>query len=219
MKSNTGKLSAVNAPTPPERTWRYSGRVPANRSRQCDSAAHHMSGKPGSTVPVGYGSTSNVLPSRDRRGATLDARAVGLEVDPPRLVGDQTPIVVAQRLVGVEVDHRRGAAVGGHERGRIDRELTLLEVPVGPHRLVGGHAAIGLVDVEPIGQPEHRPQRGDPRSDRDHDLLDLDRAGARLHRAHGSGVVELKAGHLDPAGDLGARRPAPCRPARTSTRG
>src|SRR5919206_315810 len=116
MWSKTGKLSTVNAPTPPERTWRYFGRTPSKRPRQCDRAAHHMSGKPGSTVPV------------------------------------------------------------------------------------------GCADVERAREPEHLPQRADPRADRDDDLLDRHVAGARVHRRHGAAVVALEPGDRDAPHDLRAGR-------------
>ena len=36
--------------------------APVKRAMQCDRAAHQRSGNPGSTVPVGYGSSSNSWP-------------------------------------------------------------------------------------------------------------------------------------------------------------
>ena len=42
---------------------------------QCESAAHQRSGKPGSTLPVGYGSTSKLVTHGQGLGAALDRLA------------------------------------------------------------------------------------------------------------------------------------------------
>ena len=46
------EVVAVKAPTPPDLAVLYSGRQPSKRLIACESAAHHMSGKPGSTSVV-----------------------------------------------------------------------------------------------------------------------------------------------------------------------
>ena len=65
--------------------------------------------------------------------------------------------------------------VVGDELRRVELDLALLQVPVGPHRQVVGDRAVGLADVEPVREAEHRPQRRDPGADGDDDLLDRDR--------------------------------------------
>ena len=50
------------------------------------------------------------------------------------------------------------------------------------------------------------PQAGDPRADRDHDLLDGDLARARAHRGDGAAAVAREARDLHALGDLRARR-------------
>ena len=99
-----------------------------------------MSGKPGSTVPVGYGSTVKSGPTVSGDAPPWIALAVGLEVDAPGLVGDQRAVVGVQRRVRVDVQHGRRRAVGGHELRRVEVRLALLQVPVGPHRLVARDA-------------------------------------------------------------------------------
>jgi hypothetical protein len=113
-------------------------------------------------------------------------------------------VVVDQGLVAVDVDDCGWATIRRYERRRIDRDLTLLEVPVGPHRLVRGDTSVGLADVQAARQAEPLPDRCDPRADGDDDLLDLDRAGARLHRGHGVRAVEPEPRDLDAAEDLRA---------------
>ncbi len=120
---------------------------------QCDSAAHHMSGNDGSTLAVGYGSTLEVGADRQRRGAALHAVAVALVVDAPQLVGDQLAVVVVQRRVGVDVDHRRSGAVAAVEHLRVDRDLALLQVPVRPHVLAPVDVAGRRADVDRRGSP------------------------------------------------------------------
>jgi len=46
--------------------------------------------------------------------------AVGLEVDAPRVARDQPGLVIAQRLVRVDVEDRRGEPIVGREQRRID---------------------------------------------------------------------------------------------------
>ncbi len=105
-----------------------------------------------------------------------------------------------ERRVGVEVDHWGRAAVGGREEERIDRDLALLQVPVGPHGTVRHDLAARRPDVDRVGLTEERPEPGRPRARRDHDLLaDLDRAVARLDG--GDRVVAAEA----EARDLGVR--------------
>ena len=99
----------------------------------------------------------------------------------------------------------RGCPSAVTKSRRVDLDLALLEVPVGPHRHVPAHRAVGRVDVERRRQPEHLPDLGDPRADRDDDLLDRDVARARAHARHRPGAVELEAEHLDALGDPGAR--------------
>ncbi len=142
----------------------------------------------------------------DRRGAALDGVLVRLDVDAPRLVGDEAPAVVQQRRGAVDVQDRRRGARGRHEGGGIDVDLALLQVPGRPHRHVVGDGAVGLAHVEGVGLAEHLPQVGDPRADGDHDLLDLDRAPVCAHRGDGAGLVAVEADDLDARGDLGARR-------------
>ena len=56
-----------------------------------------------------------------------------LEVDAPLLVGDERAVVGVERRVAVHVQDRRQRAVGRDEHARVDVDLALLEVPVGPH--------------------------------------------------------------------------------------
>ena len=99
------------------------------------------------------------------------------------------------------MQHRRGVPVGGHEARRVDRDLALLQVPVGPHRPVAGDGPVRRGDVEPRRQAEHVPQLRDPRPDGDDHVLDGDRAAVGGHGRHGAGAVELEAGDLDARGD------------------
>ena len=77
------------------------------------------------------------------------------------------------------MQHRREAPVGGDELGRVDRHLTLLQIPVRPHRLVCRDTAVGLTNIEARRQAEQIPDRPDPRADRDDHLIDRDHTGAR----------------------------------------
>src|SRR5437867_3140612 len=86
---------------------------------------------------------ARVLADDEGRGASLDAVSVPLEVDAPELVGDKLPVVGRQRRVGIEVDDRGRSAVGGGKRERIDLNLSLLKVPVRPHRAVLDDVAVG----------------------------------------------------------------------------
>ena len=57
---------------------------------QCESAAHHRSGKPSvDRSRSGRGRPGSSRPDGERLGAALDRVAVGLDVDAPGLVGDQ----------------------------------------------------------------------------------------------------------------------------------
>jgi hypothetical protein len=100
--------------------------------------------------------------------------------------------------VAVDVEDRRQAAVGLHEDARVDVDLALLEVPVGPH------LAILAGDLETPRQPQHLPELCDPRPDRDDHLLDCHGPLAGVHARDRAVVVELEARDLDPLGDLGA---------------
>ena len=53
MVSNTGKLSGVNAPMPPEGSFLNCGRVPEKRSWQCASADTHISANSAPTTNSG----------------------------------------------------------------------------------------------------------------------------------------------------------------------
>ena len=206
MWSKTGKLSAVNAPGA---AGAHLAVAVARALEAPEAVRQRRAPQVGEPVLDGAGRVGVDGERRadgQRRRAALHALAVGLEVDAPRLVGDERAVVGAQRRVGVDVQHGRGRAVGGHELRGVELRLALLQVPVGPHRLVRGDRAVGLVDVEPVGQVEHRPQLRHPRPDGDHDLLDGDVAGARVHDGHGARAVALEAGDLDALDDLGARR-------------
>src|SRR5207245_10946219 len=95
---------------------------------------------------LGIGIELDVLLDDERRGAALDAVTIAFEIDAPELVGDELPGVRVQRRVGVEMDDRRPSAVGGGERERIDANLSLLKVPVRPHRPVLYGIAVGGAD-------------------------------------------------------------------------
>src|SRR5439155_7227318 len=90
----------------------------------------------------------DVLLDDEWRGAALDTVPVALEVDAPQLIGDEFPGIGVQGRVAVEVDDRRRPAVGGGEREGIDANLSLLKVPVRPHRPVLDYVTVGGADVD-----------------------------------------------------------------------
>ena len=145
-----------------------------------------------------------VWPSLQRLRAALHGLAVGLEVDAPGLARDQPRCVVAQGLIAVDVEHGRLLAVIGHEQPRVELDLALLQIPVGPHRQVALERAVGLADVDPSRQAEQRPDGGDPRADRDHDVFGVDRPVARVDGGDRARVVEVEPGDFDAGADLGA---------------
>ena len=111
-------------------------------------------------------------------------------------------VVGVERRVGVEVDHRRRAAVGGREHQRVDRDLALLEIPVRPHRLVAGDVARGSVDVDRHREAEHPPELLRPRAR-------ARRRPARRPRWSPllvSTAVTLPSSARPEAGDLGVRQ-------------
>ena len=87
---------------------------------------------------------------------------------------------------------------------RVDVDLALLEIPVRPHRQVLVDRAVGLAHVEVVGEPEHLPERRDPRADGDDDLLDVDGAFVGVDSCCRPGAVEVESGDLDACFDASA---------------
>ena len=101
-----------------------------------------------------------------RRRAALDAVAVALEVDAPELVRDELTVVRVERRVGVEMDHRGAPpSVVANTSGStvISPSWRFQYVHIGR----SGHLAGRSADVDPLGQPEQRPEPLRPRAGRD----------------------------------------------------
>ena len=74
---------------------------------------------------------------------------VRLVIQAPQLVGDQLSVAIGiERRIGVDVDHRRHAAVVHLLIVRVDAERALLQRHVMPHPYALMHAAVATFDAD-----------------------------------------------------------------------
>ena len=175
---------------------------------QCESAAHQRSGKPGSTVPVGIRDRPRTRgPCGSGEAPPCTLCAVLLEVDAPLLVGDELARRRRAAARGCRRADRRQRAVVGDEHARVDVDLALLQVPVGPHlALARPPPCRRLAHVQAAGRPSishscgiHGPTATTTCST----SIGPAEVCTRVDRAR---AVELEAGDLDALLDLRARR-------------
>ena len=123
-----------------------------------------------------------------RHVATLHASEVevGLVVDTPLAVDQEVAVLVVEGRVGVHVYDRRHTALVVHEVAGIDTQGSLLEGPEPPRRLGVGRAVHD--DVGGVGQVQHFPEFGYPRSGGCDHMVYLDHAAVGHYVGHGTAV-------------------------------
>src|SRR5436309_15963036 len=101
------------------------------------------------------------------------------------------------------MDHRRSTAVSELEQLRVDLNLALLQIPIGPHRAVANDLSRRRTDVDRWREAEHLPETLCPRAGGDDELLaDSDAPAVRLDGGDRVVGAELEPRHLDPVQNL-----------------